>query len=187
MAAVAVAALGLAGCVTSSRMAAAPEPAAIAAPPADKSTVVFYRSSSLGGGVQASVFDITADPPKFVGIVSAGMKLAYVSPPGERRFMVVGEAADFMDADLVPGRTYYTLVAPRMGVWKARFSLRPRTADDKEMQEQLATCNWYDNTPASQQWAQEHLPEIVAREKEYLPEWLAKARENPMLRANDGR
>jgi hypothetical protein len=174
--------LGLAAC-TSSRMAAAPEPVVIAAPQPDKSTVVFYRSSALGGAVQSSVFDVTTGPATFVGIISTGMKLAYVAAPGDRRFMVIGESADFMDAELVPGRTYYALVAPRIGVWKARFSLRPRAADDKEMQEQLATCHWYDNTPASQQWAEEHLGEIVALQKKYLPEWLAKANEKPMLHA----
>jgi hypothetical protein len=185
---IAAAMLGLAACAsTSSRMAAAPEPAVVAAPQLDKTTVVFYRSSVFGGAIQSSVFDITTDPPAFVGIISSGMKLAYVSPPGARRFMVIGEAADFMDAHLLPGRTYYVLVAPRMGVWKARFSLRPRTADDKEMQEQLATCKWYDNTPASQQWAQENLPEILAREKEYLPEWLAKGDDKPALQPENGR
>ena len=183
---IAAAMLGLAAC-TSSRMAATPEPAVIAAPQPDKATVVFYRSSAFGGGVQSSVFDITTDPPAFVGIISTSMKLAYVAPPGTRRFMVIGESADFMDAELLPGRTYYALVAPRFGVWKARFSLRPRAATDKEMQEQLATCTWYDNTPASREWAQQKLPEIVALEKEYLPAWLAKAEEKPALMPNDGR
>jgi len=183
---IAAAMLGLAAC-TSSRMAAISEPPAITAPQPDKSTVVFYRSSGLGAAVQSSVFDITSDPPAFVGIISAGMKVAYMASPGERRFMVIGEAADFMDAQLLPGKTYYALVAPRMGFWKARFSLRPRAADNKEAQEQLATCKWYDNTPASQQWAQKHLQEIIALQKEYLPEWLAKGEDRPVLHADEGR
>ncbi len=39
--------------------------------------------------------------------------------------MVVSEAADFAKADVEAGKTYYVLVTPRMGWWKARFSLRP--------------------------------------------------------------
>ncbi len=146
MAMIAAAVLGLGAC-TSSRMTAIPEPAVIAAPQPDKATVVFYRSSAFGGAVQSSVFDVTSDPPAFVGIVSSGMKLAYVVPPGQHRFMVIGESADFMDAQLLPKRTYYALVAPRVGVWKARFSLRPRAAGDDETQQQVASCKWYDNTP----------------------------------------
>jgi len=183
---VAVAMLGLAAC-TSSRMAAIEPPAVIATPQQDKATVVFYRSSAFGGAVQSSVFDITTDPPGFIGIVSTGMKLAYAAPPGRRRFMVIGESADFMDADLLAGRTYYALVAPRIGVWKARFSLRPRAADDKEVQDELATCKWYDNTPASRQWAQEKMAEIVSLQKEYLPPWLAKEEDKPALMPTDGR
>jgi hypothetical protein len=181
---IAAAMLGLAAC-TSSRMTAIPEPAVVTAPRPDKATVVFYRSSSYGGAVQSSVFDVTSDPPAFVGIISSGMKLAYVAAPGQHRFMVVSEAADFMDAQLMPGRTYYALVAPRIGFWKARFSLRPKNAGDTETQQQVASCTWYDNTPDSQQWAQEHMADAVELERKYLPEWLSK-NDKPVLRAEDG-
>ena len=183
---IAAAMLGLGAC-TSSRMTAIPEPAAVAAPQPDKATVVFYRSSAFGGAVQSSVFDVTSDPPAFVGIVSTGMKLAYVVPPGQHRFMVIGESADFMDAQLLPKRTYYALVAPRFGVWKARFSLRPRAAGDDETQQEVASCKWYDNTPDSRQWAQETMPDIIGLEKKYLPEWLEKGKDKPVLHAEDGR
>lgn len=177
--------LVLAGC-TSSRMTAVSEPTAIANPQAGKATVVFYRSSGLGGAIQSSVFDVTADPPAFVGIVSTGMKLAYATSPGRHRFMVIGESADFMDADLVSGSTYYALVAPRVGWWKARFSLRPRLADDQQTRDELTSCKWYDNTPASYEWAQQHMAEVEALENKYLPEFLAKESEKPMLHAGDG-
>jgi len=176
--------LALAGC-TSNKMTAISGPPPRIQPQPAKATVVFYRSWGLGAAVQSSVFDVTADPPSFVGIVSAGMEIAYAASPGRHRFMVIGESADFLDAELAPGKIYYAAVAPRMGMWKARFSLRPRR-DDQQTRDELTFCKWYENTPASAQWAQQHMTEVEALEKEYLPEFLAKEQEKPMLHADDG-
>ena len=114
------------------------------------------------------------------------MEIAYPAAPGRHRFMVVSEAADFMDADLAPGKTYYTVVAPRIGMWKARFSLYPRRPDDQKTRDELTFCKWYANTPASYQWAQQNMTEVEALEKEYLAEWLPQESEKPMLNAGDG-
>jgi hypothetical protein len=88
-----------AGCsVQSSLMTKTAASMALAAPTSDKAVVVFLRPSNLGGAIQASVFDVSRGAPSFIGIVSAGTKLAYATAPGLRRFMVIGESADFMDA-----------------------------------------------------------------------------------------
>jgi hypothetical protein len=133
------AAFALAACM-SDRMTAVTEPPIVAAPPADKAVVVFLRPSTFGFNIQAPVFDVTESPPTFVGIVSSTSKIAYASPPGTRRFMVVGESADFMDAEFAGGKTYYALVTPRIGAFKARFSLRPVHAGDSEIEGQLQSC-----------------------------------------------
>lgn len=52
-------------------------------------------------------------------------KVAYHTEPGEHMFMVIAESADFMQATLEAGKTYYAQIVPRPGVWKARFSFRP--------------------------------------------------------------
>ncbi len=101
-------------------------------PEPGKVTVVFLRPSTLGFGISSSVYELKPDNDTFVGIVPAKRKLVYVTAPGKTRFMVVSEAADFMAAELDAGKTYYALVTPRMGVWKARFSLRPVHADELE-------------------------------------------------------
>lgn len=95
------------------------------APTADTAQIVFLRSSMLGGAIQSSVFDVSEGDTKFVGILSTGKKIAYSVAPGKHRFMVVSEAADFMEAELLGGKTYYAMVTPRMGAWKARFSMHP--------------------------------------------------------------
>ena len=177
--------LALTACV-SGRMTAIAEPPMVAAPPADKAVVVFLRPSIFGSAIQSSVFDVTESQPIFVGIVSSTSKLAYASAPGARRFMVLSESADFMDAQLLPGKTYYALVTPRMGMWKARFSLRPVHADDSELADQLKSCSWIGNTPASTAWAAENERSIETKLDENLPRWLEKD-DRPVLHAQEAR
>ena len=74
---------------------------------AGESTIVFMRASALGGVVAASVFDVTEPETKFVGLVNYGTKYAHAVKPGQYTFMVVGESADFMQATVLPDRTYY--------------------------------------------------------------------------------
>src|SRR3954466_9873239 len=85
----------------------------------NEATIVFMRSSFMGSAISASVFDVSQGSSKFIGIVQNGTKVAYSVPPGEHVFMVASESADFMKATLLPGKTYYALVTPRVGAWKA--------------------------------------------------------------------
>ena len=86
----------------SSHMRDVPEPVAVTKPTDNTATLVLMRPSIFGGAIQSSVYDITTGQSEFVGIVSAGKKLAYEAPAGKRRLMVVGESADFMNADFAP-------------------------------------------------------------------------------------
>jgi len=137
---------------------------------------------------QSVVYDVTNESadPALVGIVSAGKKIGLTAPPGQRRFMVVSEAADFMDAELVAGKTYYALVTPRMGMWRVRFSLRPMNASDPELLNYLTTTNWVENTATSAAWSRENMFSVKAKKAEYLVEWLAKP-DKPILRVGDGK
>lgn len=154
----------------------------------DKALIVFMRPSGLGFAVQSSVFEINDGDPEFVGIVSAKTKIAYYVEPGEKRFMVIGESADFMDATLEPGKAYYALVTPRFGVWKARFSLRPvRTADlqTAEFAGWYKDTRWVENSEGSSNWANSNIASIRKKMADNLPKWLGKA-DKPILAANDG-
>ena len=102
----------------------------VTGPEEGQSMIVFMRPSGMGYGIQSSVFEIDNTEPKLAGIVAAKKKVAYRIAPGNHLFMVVGESADFMSAELEANKTYYALVTPRMGMWKARFSLRPVHADE---------------------------------------------------------
>ena len=178
----------LAGCaVQSEHMLTLKEtPGIVTAPPADKATMVFYRSSPLGGAVQASVFDISGDKTELVGIVSSGTKIAYTISPGSSRFMVIGESADFLDVNAAAGKVYYSLVAPRFGVWKARFSLKAKPVTDPSLSEELAQCKWVQNTKSAKDWASANMSSVLEKQNEYIGEWLQKPN-RPILNPQDGR
>lgn len=176
----------LSACASERMRELADVPPIVATPQADKATVVFLRPSFFGGAIQSSVFDISDGPVDLVGIVSAGRKIAYGSRPGQRRFMVVGESADFMNADLTPGKTYFARVEPRIGFWKARFTLVPVSALASELEGELKSCTWVDNTPDSFGWAKENMPSIQEKLSSYLPDW-EKGSEKPFLKASDGK
>jgi hypothetical protein len=168
----------------------APTPAAAAA----DSKVVFLRATNFGGAIAASVFDVTeAGEPKFIGIINRGNKLAYPVKPGLYTFMVVSEAADFMQATVIGGKTYYALVTPRMGVWKARFSFKPVRGDELEGSQFAAWdrgTKLVANTPKTLAWAKDNAADIADKRDRYLPEWSSKPasdRAAQTLNAEDGR
>lgn len=169
-------------------MTSAPERPAAPAPAPDKATVVFMRPTHFGGAIQSSVFDISSEPPPLVGIVSMDTKVAYVTTPGTKRFMVIGETADFMDATLNGGKTYYARITPRMGWWKARFSLEPitKSVSESDLNNDLQSCSWVENSPASLEWAQTHMASIQDKKAKSLPDWLSET-DKPTLVADDGR
>jgi|GEM_PF-457569 len=167
-------------------------PAAVAA--AADSKMVFMRATNFGGAIAASVFDVTEPgQPKFVGIINRGNKLAYPVKPGLYTFMVVSEAADFMQANVVGGKTYYALVTPRMGVWKARFSFKPLRGHELEGNQ---FASWdrgtrlVANTPKTLAWAKDNAADIADKRDRYWPEWSSKPesdRAAQTLLAEDGR
>lgn len=91
----------------------------------DQAQLIMMRVSSFGGAIDAPVFDVSQGEPKLLGVSTPQTKIAVPLKPGKHTFMVIGEAADFMEINAAPGKTYYALVEPRMGVWKARFTLQP--------------------------------------------------------------
>ena len=159
-----------------------------------ESKITFIRATSYGGNVAASVFDVTeSGEPKFIGIVRPWNKLVYPVRPGLYTFMVVSEAADFMQATVVGGKSYYALVTPRMGAWKARFSFKPVRADEIDGNQ---FASWdrktrlVTNTPTTQAWARDNAASVADKRDRYWPEWSSKSqseKDAQTLRAEDGR
>ncbi len=187
---------GLAGCQSSKMIRSeALDHAPVPAP--GKAMVVFLRAASRGGAVQASVYDTGETSDQFIGIVSSKYKIAWQAEPGDHLFMVVGENADFMIAHLDAGKTYYALVSPRMGVWKARFSLLPIHSDSAakynihsaDFRDWMQSTSWVRNTAESEQWFKANEGSIREKKLDYLLKWNAAdpmQREELTLNAADG-
>ncbi len=169
------------GCASSGQMVKSANQALTNAP-ADHAQVVFMRSSFVGAAISASVFEVTSGTPEFLGLVEDDTKIVVNATPGKHIYMVVSEAADFLEAEVVAGKTYYSVVTPRMGAWKARFSLWPvvNTSgkefswDDKAVQKMVAKTVLFENTEKSKKWAQDNNADIVAKYKEYWQVWQQK-------------
>ena len=159
---------------------------------AGDSMVVFMRPSALGQVVASSVFDVTGPETKFVGLVNFGDKLAVPVKPGKYTYMVIGESADFMQAEVDAGKTYYAVVTPRMGVWKARFSFRPVRSGEiggSEFAAWTAATKYVTNSAETQAWARDNANDINSKRNEYWPQWNSKPANERLLqtlKAEDG-
>jgi len=154
--------------------------------PADKALVYFVRPNFLGFAVNAAVYD----GDKFIGIVPYNQKLPYVTEPGTHTFMVISEAGDFMQAELLAGKTYYAEVVPRMGAWRARFSLDPMTKAElatPNVRKQVDDAKLIENNPGAYVWADENKSSVQEKKDAYWARWKEKeASQRPFLRAEDG-
>lgn len=182
----------LSGCAgTVKNMSTVPAGEVITSPTEGQSMIIFMRPSSLGFAIQSSVFEVKEGNVSLAGIVAAKKKVTYQLEPGEHLFMVIGESADFMSAELEPNKTYYALVTPRMGMWKARFSLKPihsAELSSPQLNEWLQDCEWVKKSPASENWATSNMASIQSKRKEYYTKWISKdSGDRPKLFPQDGK
>ena len=154
-------------------------------PKLDKALVVFIRPSIMGVMFTTSIYDVTNGEPEFTALVYTKTKIARYVAPGKRRLMVIGGGADFIAADLVPGKVYYVLVKARYG---APFGLAPITTAEVN-QPRFAgwyeATRWIENLNTAQTWAHDNKADAVQKHTPYLPRWLSKA-ERPVLKPEDG-
>jgi len=181
----------LSGCAgTVKNMEVVTPEAVVDTPAPGKAMVIFMRPSSLAFAVQSSVFEVVDEQPELVGIVAAKKKMTYQLDPGSHLFMVVSESADFMSAQLEADKTYYALVTPRPGAWKARFSLRPVSEEEFEsgkFRAWLDEGEWVAKSPQSETWARFNLPDIKEKFVKYHAKWMEKAAEDrPRLGPKSG-
>jgi hypothetical protein len=162
-----------------------------------KAMLVILRPSFVGGAIAASVYDISGDQTRLIGVLGPKDKIAYQVDAGPHRFMVVAENADFMEATLDAGKTYYAVVRARPGMWKARFSLLPihaSSADQYNLQgaefkEWNEKSEWVERTGRADAWFADHSASIDGKKRDYLVKWdrmAANDKAELVLHAEDG-
>jgi hypothetical protein len=115
-------------------------------------------------------------------------RLVHETQAGTHRYMVVSEAADFLDANLEAGKTYFVNVRPRVGAWRARFSLEPLTPSSphwSHVQQWVHHSYAVTKNAAGDEWARANQTSVTAKKEKYLRVWLQKA-ERPTLQPADG-
>ena len=188
--------LALAGC-QSSLMTKSDKPLAVAG--GTQAQIVFMRPSMFGGAIQSTVYKVDPDQngQQFIGVVSSHTEVSYSVAPGDYLFMVISENADFMDAHVEAGKTYYALVSPRPGWWKARFSLLPIHNDPKaEYSTQSSdfagwqsSCALVERTAQADQWYTDNKESVDSKRSDYLKEWngrTAADKADLVLKREDG-
>jgi hypothetical protein len=155
-------------------------------PLTDESQVIFMRSSFVGSAISASLYEVTDGNIEFIGVIVNGTKVSYRTVPGKHVFMVVSEAADFMEADLAPGKNYFSITTPRMGAWKARFSLWPIKNDPdaeyhtgmSEFDDWVSDTKLVNNTDESRSWYEKNKESVKKKYDDYWPVWQEKTAED---------
>lgn len=181
--------LGLTGCASDLMQPAEPESMTTTLAP-NEAAIVFFRSSFVGGAVQAPVVDATNGKLKYIGIVSSGTKIRHKTTPGKHQYLVGGESSELLEADLEGGKTYYTYISPRIGLMKARFVFVPVTKEDQvtdSFKSDLAGCAWHSSKPEGESWFQENRPDMESKYGEALEQHRsAPPEEKKIIRAQDG-
>jgi hypothetical protein len=158
----------LSGCA-SELMIDVKEPRLAVADPANSATLVILRSSTIAVVAQANVFDISSGEPRFIGVISAGKKIAYTAPANKvLRFAVGIYNTSFLDAKFDAGKAYYARVRPR---FFGGFTFVPMAGDDPTLDSELECCNWVANTPASEQWARDNMAILKKTLVTAIPSW----------------
>ena len=145
---------------------------------ADKSRIVFMRSSLHGIGVPAVMYEIVDEKPVFIGILGNKSKLYLDKSPGDYFFMSHGINVRFLEADMVAGKTYHVIVAPR-GWPGINFSLYPvRAVGQGEFNIDTEQFRGISNetvlveiTPEAKSWAAERTDYVNARFEVEWPIW----------------
>lgn len=162
-------ALALGGCLPVSRMQPVDWDTRIQKPPPGASLVYFVRPPVSSESDSAVVMDDDI----YVGTLDERAHLAYVTKPGKHLFVVVSEAADFMEADLEPDKTYYASVRRRMGVWEERFSfiahVDPASVD--AARKLVNTTPQVRSSEAGDKWFEQNNGRVLRIKDRYLRVW----------------
>lgn len=159
---------------------------AVTAPDAGKAMVIFMRPDGRAFNTHVIVYHNDT----LVGTVPYNSKLAYMVEPGKHTFMAISESADFLNADVVAGKTYYTQIVPRMGWMRARFSFEPISKSDlqtEEVRKWIADSQFVKNADSLYKWDERHRANVEEKREKYFPGWNARTdSKKPTLRPEDG-
>jgi len=182
--------LSISGCSGKVRnMNVAPQKAVTLTTTKGKAKIIFIRPSFIASSIQSTIFEIKDKKPSIVGILPARKRVVYEVEPGKHLFMVIGESADFMKADLLADKTYVVFITPRAGWIKARFSLEPIYKNTRRWEKipyDIRRYKLLEISPNTLKWAKENSRSIQGKYRGYYDKWVQKDSESqPFLKKTD--
>lgn len=105
-------------------------PIAIAAPPAGKGQIIFFRTGGSGFALGCQV----NQNDQRVSALGAGRYFVHVAAPGPQTFLVSSEAKDVLNLEVEPDETQYVRCKIKMGIMVGRPNLEPSTKEEFEKQ-----------------------------------------------------
>jgi len=94
----------------------------IAAAPADKAQIVFFRPSKFAGS--AFGFKVREGENE-LGKLRSGKYFVALVEPGRHQYVVHSEVKDVLDLEVEAGETYYVQASMNMGILSGRPNLAP--------------------------------------------------------------
>ena len=174
-------------------------------PTANDAVIYFILPGMTGTGGQyqptygatpsVSLHDVTAPQRKMVGILGVGQKLAYRVPPGRHEFMLLNKGStDFLEANVVAGKTYYAIVQLLTeGGYDQKYGFRPVRPDDFDngrFARWQTNLSYVERPEAWQRWSAANQQSIEGRLREHRPAWSRQGPADRRLRTlqvSDGR
>jgi hypothetical protein len=174
-------------------------------PTAEEAMIIFIVPSmtsdsgqyqpTYGDAPTVSLHDVTGWERKIVAVLTIGNKVGYRVTPGKHEFMLANRySTDFMEANVVGGKTYYAIVQRQGGVnYQQHYGFRPVRAADFE---NGSFGRWESNTrfvnrPGKwKMWDINNEKSLENRAREFRPAWDRRASDERALRtleAADGR
>ena len=175
-----------AGCAGVSHMTTVPAEEQVQEAEPGKALVYFIRATTLGGGIPAYLYD----GEKYVGTVLPDSHIGFQAAPGEHMFMLTGDTADFMRADLLPDKIYYVVVEPYMGYITYRFALRPMNGQvsQEKIDKWLESTRQLDVDEDGERWAASNTARASKFKNKYLAKWEEKPEDaKQFLRPESGK
>jgi hypothetical protein len=153
-------------------------------PPPGEGMVLIFRPPRFGRTGWATVYE----DDEILALFGYSSYFAHVTSPGTHRYMVISEAADFLDVEVEAGHVYFAEIVPRTGAWRARFSLVPYPwghARLEKLEDWLAKSKPVVPGSKEQEWHADHGGSAMEKRDAYLPKWLGKPN-RPVLHPGDG-
>ncbi len=133
------------------------------------SRITFYRPSSFGAAIQAPIVEQENSEIKLCGIASYGTKFHYIVNPGKHDFIIGGEYASLLKAEIAPNKNYYVKVIPMMGFWKARFCFEPMSQNqlkEEKIRKEIKSCSLVTPNESAKTWLLENRNSLIIKANE---------------------